>query len=408
MTDTPRTADVSAAPARRLRIAYLCDHSPLNRNLYSGGNARIYAALNAHVGDVDILGQGWGLAEPVRRLMHRLPDAINLRLRWRLHLAFGRLTARAVRRALLRGDYDVLFCAYSFASLHRVVPPPGVLSVFTSDATQTIYRNSVVGENFGSYFAPSRLLDPWITRAEARTYRATDLLLWPSDWLHRAADETYDLRPGHAMMVPWGANIETPDMAPVQPVLARDTPLRLVFIGRDWWAKGGPMVLSILEELRARGVDARLTVIGTTPPEVPANLADHVTVHPSLDKSRPDELAVFQAALRAAHFMVLPSFESYGFAFCEASAHGTPSLCLKAGGVPVWDARNGHALPPDAPAQDFVRVVEGYLAEPETYDALRLSTRHTFDTDLNWDAWGRRVAALVAERRASGTHRPGI
>lgn len=385
-----------AAP--RLRIAYLCDHSPLDRNLYSGGNARMYDALRAHVGEVEILSQGWGPAEPVRRLMERLPWALNLRLRWRLHLLFGRLTARGVGAELRRAPYDVLFCAYSFQSLHRVVPPPGVLTIFTADATPTVYRNSVIGAKFGSFFAPSRLIDPLITRAEARTFRAADLLLWPSRWQRRAADAVYGLDPARSLTVPWGANIDTPAPEVDPPRIVPGAPVEMLFVGRDWHAKGGPMVLRVHRRLRDAGVDARLTVIGCVPPDLPpdAEAAGRITMHPSLDKEVPAEFAQFQAAFRRAHFLVLPSFESYGFAFCEASAYGLPSLCFGAGGVPVEEGRNGHALPPSASARDFARIIEGYLAAPDRYDLLRRSSRAEFDARLNWDAWGRRVADLVA------------
>ena len=40
-----------------MKIAYLCDISPEHTQPYSGGNARIYRALQDHVGVVDILPQ---------------------------------------------------------------------------------------------------------------------------------------------------------------------------------------------------------------------------------------------------------------------------------------------------------------------------------------------------------------
>ena len=96
---------------QRLKIAYLCDISPLNRNLYSGGNARIYDALRKHAGDVTILPNTWGTAEPVRRLVHAMPEAVNLRARWRTHLALSRLVGAGIRRELMKDRYDVLFGA---------------------------------------------------------------------------------------------------------------------------------------------------------------------------------------------------------------------------------------------------------------------------------------------------------
>ena len=380
---------------RPLRIAYLCDISPLNRNLYSGGNARIYDALCTHAGEVTILDTSWHLAEPLRRAIMASPEALNLRLRWRAHLVAAPLIARGIHAELRRGQFDVLFGAYSFQSLAGVTPPPGMVTVFTSDATPTVYKRSEVGQAFGSYLSAARYLDPLVLRAETRIYRKPDLLLWPSEWLRQEAQALYGLDPARAHVVPWGANVADPGINPNPPRLMAGAPVNLLFIGRDWFAKGGPLVHETLQTLRAQGVDARLTVIGTQPPEFHRDPA--MDILGPLDKSVPDQLARFDSALRGAHFVMQPSFESYGFAYCEASAHGLPSLALRVGGVPVRDGVNGHALPLGSTAEDFAGKVQHYLANPTAYDALRLSARREYEDRLNWDAWGQRTATLLTE-----------
>ena len=376
---------------RALKIAYLCDFSPLDPNLYSGGNAHIYQALQRHAGEVTILPVHWGLAEPLRRLMHSLPDAVNLRARWRLHLALGRVIAAKFHKELRRQRYDVLFTAYSFQSLAGIRPPYPMVMAFTSDATPTGYKRSEIGQSFGSFFRPMRLIDPLVLRAERRIFSAQDLLLWPGQWQKQTSDALYGLKDSQSVVVPWGGNVADPGAAEMLPV-ARGGPVRLLFVGRDWKAKGGPLVLEAVEELRRAGVDARLSVVGCTPP---VQRRDWVEVHPALDKAVPEQLATFQGLFRRAHFMFMASFESWGFAFCEASAYGLPSLALRVGGVPVRDGVNGHALAPGAGAGDFAAIVEGYLEDPAAYLQLRRSTRAEYEAHLNWDAWGRRVAGLM-------------
>jgi glycosyltransferase involved in cell wall biosynthesis len=379
-------------PRQRLKIAYLCDISPRDRNLYSGGNARIHDALDRDVGDVTILSNRWGVAEPVRRAVHAMPDAVNLRARWRLHLALARLIAREVRTELARARYDVLFSAYSFQSLAAVVPPYPLVTVFTSDATPTVYRNSEIG-NWHKSSRIGRAFDGWIERHERRVLGAADLLLWPSDWLKSAADARYGLSDAQSKLLPWGANLDAPPRQVAPPALSRAGALRLLFIGRDWWAKGGPRAHETMQTLRAQGIDARLTIIGCQPPE--PHRGPHVTIHPQLDKTVPAELALFENALETAHFVVMPSIESYGFVFCEASAHGVPSLCLRVGGVPVRDGVNGHALPMGSGPEAFAGLIRRYLDDPAAYQALVRTTRQEYEERLNWDAWGRGAAALI-------------
>jgi glycosyltransferase involved in cell wall biosynthesis len=385
----------------RPRIAYLCDHSPLDKNLYSGGNARIYAALQAHVGDVTIVPNDWGMAEPVRKMVQALPDAITLRLRWRMHLMLQRVIARRVTRFLKQGDFDVLFGAYSLHSLAGVKVPPGMVVVYTSDATQTVYRLSDVGQAHRKSSWVSRVFETWSRGQEKQVLAGCDHLLWPSEWLRSATQELYDLPGNSAHLVPWGANIGWVPTPPPK-TLASGAPLHLLVIGRNWWAKGGPMAFDTLRALRLAGVDARLTVIGCEPPDVHRNA--FVTVHPQLDKAKPEELAIFQQTLEQAHFMVQPSFESYGFAFCEASAYGLPSLCLRVGGVPITEGVNGHALQPGATSEDYCRLILSYLDDPDSYARLSQSSRQEYETRLNWESWGQAVAQILGSENAQSQH----
>jgi D-inositol-3-phosphate glycosyltransferase len=384
---------MTGAEDTELKIAYLCDFDPSNPTLYSGGNAAMLRALRAQGNAVTVIRQSWGLAEPLRRAILAAPEGLSIRTRWRMHLALAHVIARGVRAELARGRYDVLFCAYSFHSLSRLSLPYPMVTAFSSDATPTIYKTSSVGQSFGSWFAPSRLLDPAIERTERRVFSELDLALWPSDWLTEAVNARYGLDPGRSRTVPWGANIEDPGPGTPAAAIGPGRPVEILLVGRDWTAKGGAITAETVEMLRARDVDARLTVIGCTPP---AGInRDALTVHPYLDKSNPADLAVFQAAFRDAHFLLMPSFESYGFAFCEASAYALPSLCLDAGGVPVWNGENGHALPIGATAADFTALVQRYVDTPAAHAALCQSARRVYEEKLNWDSWGRAATCAM-------------
>jgi len=383
---------MTGADDRELKIAYLSDFDPSDPTLYSGGNTAMLRALQAEGNAVTVLGQSWGLAEPLRRAVLAAPEALSIRARWRLHLALARVIARGVRAELAQGRYDVLFCAYSFHALSRLSLPYPMVTAYSSDATPTIYRTSRVGQSFGSWFAPSRLLDPMIERAEARVFAGLDLALWPSDWLRDAVNARYGLDPARSRSLPWGANIDDPGAASPPPIGA-DRPVQILLVGRDWTAKGGWITAETVARLRAQGIDARLTVIGCTPPGEISR--EGLRVHPHLDKSDPAQMAVFEAAFRRAHFLLMPSFESYGFAFCEASAYGLPSLCLDTGGVPVWNGENGHRLPVGAGAGDFADLVARYVNDPAAHAALCRDARQVYEDRLNWTAWGRAASGAM-------------
>ena len=202
-------------------------------------------------------------------------------------------------------------------------------------------------------------------------------------------------------IIPWGANID-PVPEPVEyGHLRTGEPVELLFIGRDWYAKGGPIALEVLTELTARGLPARLTIVGCEPEGLTESAS--LRIIPQLDKSKPDDMARFATLFEQAHFLINPSFESYGFAYCEASAYGLPSLSFRVGGVPVREGVNGHALPVGSQAGDFANVILDYIANPTAHTALRSSSRSEYEDHLNWDVWGQKVSralrlALKAKR----------
>lgn len=375
----------------RLKIAYLCDHSPLQTWTYSGGNNLIFKALQDHVGDVEILDNRWGRVEYLHRVLHHLPEHLFLRTRWRVHLLLSRVIARSVHKQLKHGRYDVLFCQYSFQSLAAVKIPDGMVSIFSSDATPSTYKNSEIGRYFGSYLKISRWFDRFVLAREKKILKGVDLNLWPSLWQKELADKMYRLSDTQSVLVPWGANISKPDIGKKNTTISND--LRLLVLGRDWHAKGGPIAFEVMQDLRSRGVNACLRVVGCTPPQEHQN--DHVSVYPNLDKSDPVQLRQFEDLLQTSHFLILPSFESFGFAFCEASAYGLPSLCLNAGGVPVVDNVNGHLFEIGSLPSVYSDIIIPYIENPDAYSALRATSRKYYETTLNWEAWGRSVAEII-------------
>ncbi|MEO0914237.1 MAG: glycosyltransferase family 4 protein, partial [Pseudomonadota bacterium] len=392
----------TGSTSRPLKIAYLCDISPHEAWSYSGGNTRILKAVERFA-DVTVLSSGWHGAQFFRRAVEAMPEAWTLRMRFRAHIALSRIIARGVRRELAASGCDVLFGAYSFHSLLNLRVPPGITTVFTSDATPTVYERSEIGAAFGSFFSLSRILDPWILRAETKVFQSTDLMLWPSDWLRDEAAQLYGLRDGQSAMVPWGAGIAPPPLESLLPHNPMTEEVRLLLVGRDWFMKGGPVAVDVLDALQGRGVNAHLTVVGCVPPDF--HMREAMTVHANLDKAKPEELVLLESLYRRAHFMVMPSFESYGFAFCEASAYGLPSLCLRVGGVPVVDGENGFALPKGSDAGAFAERIVALQRDPEGYRALRERTQGYYERALNWDAWSDAAERLIRAKLAEKARR---
>ncbi len=389
----------------RLKIAYLCETNPSETLNHSGGNTKIFNALQDYVGDVTYLGESWGLVEFVRKIINKMPWPIILRLRFRTHWLLSSIIARRIYKELKKQRYDVVFCSYGFYCLSNLKLPYPVPVVFTSDATFTAYKYSKVGQQFESFFSLSRRLDPLLRNAEEKVYQSADLLLWPSRWMKNSVDELFNLSDDKSHMVHWGANILPPSREDLITHSISKQQVELLLVGRDWFPKGGPVVFETLKVLLDKGINAHLSVVGCVPPD--EHIHEKMTIYPQLNKNIPEEYETFISLYKNAHFFVMPSYEAYGFAFCEASAYGLPTLCLDVGGVPIKQGVNGHALPDGSTPADFAEKIEYYLNSPAEYSSFQESTRHYYEEHLNWEAWAKKVAELIQNKvEAKATETP--
>ena len=144
-------------------------------------------------------------------------------------------------------------------------------------------------------------------------------------------------------------------------------PIRLLFVGHFGAAKHPEVAIDVLAALRARGLEARLDLVGegdsATLHQRASRLGvvDLVTIHGALPRSRIDEL------YRVAHFVVLPSrTEGWPKVLGEGMAFGAVPLASAVGSIPTYlrEANTGRVfhVPPDPAA--YAHAIVDYAAEP--------------------------------------------
>jgi glycosyltransferase involved in cell wall biosynthesis len=137
-------------------------------------------------------------------------------------------------------------------------------------------------------------------------------------------------------------------------------------------------------------------ICGCTPPKPLTQ--DGLTIIPYLDKSNTGQRDRLYQLYRDADFFLLPTrADCFGIVFCEAAAHGVPSIAPATGGVPyaVRDGETGVLVPPNATKTDYAAVIAGIFANPNRLARLSESSRDVFEARLNWQAWARRVSDLI-------------
>ncbi len=165
-------------------------------------------------------------------------------------------------------------------------------------------------------------------------HSAAKLLPW-STWAHDSLISDYDVNPDKIEVVPPGVDLQrwTPGWRD------RAGPLRVLFVGGDFYRKGGRL---LLEAFRALPTGAAELIL-VTRSEVPNDTG--ITVHRNMQPNSPELIDLF----RSCDMFVLPTeAEAFGIAAVEASAAGLPVIATAVGGLRdiVVDGETGFLLQP--------------------------------------------------------------
>ena len=367
-----------------MNIAYVATYNARSLNAWSGTGYHIPKALEAagaSVTYVDALQERLELFFKAKQLVYRLGSKRYLRDREPLIL---RGYARAVEARLTKLKPDVILSQGTLPVAHLRADLP--VAIWTDATFAGIH-------DFYPHF--SDLHPESLQQGHAAERSALDrcqLALFSSEWAARSAVESYSVSPEKLGVVPFGANFEVdPTPSEVTARLHNTDVCRLLFIGVDWYRKGGDVALSTVRALRREGIKAELHLVGTQPPD---SLPDFVKVHGFLDKAAARSRAALRSLLLGAHFLLMPSrAECFGIVFAEASSAGLPSLASRVGGVPsaVQSGKNGQLFAPGAPPETYSRFILELLASPERYAQLVASSLKTYHDKLNWGAAGHRA-----------------
>jgi glycosyltransferase involved in cell wall biosynthesis len=266
--------------------------------------------------------------------------------------------------------------------------------IFFDDASMPAITNTHPGH---TNFVPS--INRRLHEAERRVLEKCNFACYASDWAAEGALKFYGAQfEKKIKVISFGANMEVSRQPRdiEQIVTARERGVcNLLFIGRYWESKGGPIALAVAEELHRRGTKVRLDVVGCT---VPRAAPEYVRVHGFLSKKSPDTQPLLDRLFRESHFLIVPTrFEAYGLVFVEASSFGLPSLATATGGVTtiVHNGANGQLFSLNAPAREYADYIDRMMKDAPAYQALCRSSFSEYEQRLNWKTFGKTVRELI-------------
>lgn len=225
---------------------------------------------------------------------------------------------------------------------------------------------------------------------EAAALARARLILYPSKWAAQAAIAQYRLDAAKVKVIPWGPGFECNRRFSDIEWMVENRPAdvcRILFVGWDWERKGGPIVLATVRELRRRGVNVELDIVGNRAVEAQSSGLDFVRIHGPLHRSDSGQSALLDELYARSHLYFMPSRgEAFGLVFAEASSFALPSIATKVGGLPevIREGVNGFTFPLDTGPAGYADAIQRIVADRDTYRKLAFSTFSEFETRLNW------------------------
>ncbi|MCC6604325.1 MAG: glycosyltransferase family 4 protein [Anaerolineae bacterium] len=148
---------------------------------------------------------------------------------------------------------------------------------------------------------------------------AATLVPW-STWTRNSLIQDYQVPPERIVTIAPGVDLEKWSPSAYN----REGPLRILFVGNDFYRKGGDVLCEAFKTLPAHSAELHLVT------RTPVEMGENVRIYSDMLPNSPELTALYQSA----DIFVLPTkAEAFGIAAVEASAVGLPVVATAVGGL---------------------------------------------------------------------------
>lgn len=217
---------------------------------------------------------------------------------------------------------------------------------------------------------------------EREIYQEASSIFVMSENIRRSLIDQYGINPKKTHLVFAGANTGQLTDSNREKFKSKN----IVFAGKDWNRKGGPLLMEAFKRVKQRVPDATLTIIGCNPP----TQVNGVMIKGVVPKSE-----VMKAFQEGTVFCLPTKREPFGMVFIEAMINRLPVVCTSCGATPdlIENGKNGFLVPfnEDELAEKLCLLLENpKMAEQFADEGFKkVSTTYT------WNKVGDRMATVI-------------
>lgn len=378
-----------------MNISYITKYESLDINNWSGTEYFVAKSLEEQGAHLNIIS---GLQDNIS-LSVRIKSKIYGRSSDKLYLIqrspeFAKGYASQVSKRL-DSKTDIIFSTTNSTIAYLKTNRP---RVFYADATFPIMR--------GYYEWYDKICDKSVSEAmlvEQVAINNCQLALYSSDWAAQSAINDFNADPNKVKIVPFGANINTQLSTPeIKNLIDKkeNTPCQILFLGVEWYRKGGDIVLEAVKYLNETlNQPTTLHIVGID--EIPVkDLPSYVISHGKISKQSKEGIDKIEKLISESHFLFVPSrAEAYGLVFCEAMAFGVPCISTRTGGIPtiIKNGENGFLQEQDSSSQTYADTIYEVFNNKNLYRQISLAAYEDYQDRLNWNASGKKIIQYLKE-----------
>jgi glycosyltransferase involved in cell wall biosynthesis len=374
-----------------MKIAYLTYRDAKDKREWSGTLYYMAQSLSKHAGDVVYIGPFYPKFLIFFLKVFRKFSEIVLRKKY--NIAYNYLLSLVYKyhftKKINKIKPDVVFAAS--ASPEMSLLKLNIPIIYLGDITFNLLKY-----NYPNFMNLLKISEWESELLESKTFKNASALVFSSEWATNSAENDYKISKNKIHLISYGANMDT--IPRREEVISKSiqSKIKIVFLGVDWIRKGGSDVYNTFIELVNRGINVELTVCGCIPPI--ANPHQNMKVIPFLNKNKTEDFQVLYNILMETHFLFVPSkSDCTPIVFCEANAFGIPVITSDVGGITsvIKNGINGHTFPLSTTTIEYANTIQDYYNHPDKYQHLVNSSREYYESNLNWDKWGKRMNAII-------------
>jgi glycosyltransferase involved in cell wall biosynthesis len=240
-------------------------------------------------------------------------------------------------------------------------------------------------------FGLDKLKEPRISEAieaQRSIFENCDSIFAASNWAKQSIVADYGIDQNRVFVTSLGASVSGDvDIDNKRPNF------NILFMGRNWQVKGGPMAVEAFKRVNERIPKSTLTIIGCSPKISHPN----VKVLGHLDKTYPRQMSTIADAFRNATVLCVPSaFDAFGFCYVEAQYYGVVPVTFAGQGrsESIRDGLTGVLVAERSPEALSEAILE-LLRNPDKTREMSIAGYKFCRAHCTWDRVAEKIVRVV-------------